>query len=53
MNASGDTVELNGTVSSKKERKEAMRIAKESANGKKVVDHIQVSSSASAGATTK
>ena len=52
VNASGDNIELNGTVNSKKERKEAMRIAKENANGKKVVDHLQVSSSANAGATT-
>jgi osmotically-inducible protein OsmY len=45
VNATGDTVELTGTVSSAKERKEAMRIAKQNANGKKVVDHIQVSKS--------
>jgi osmotically-inducible protein OsmY len=51
VNASGDTVELTGTVNSAKERKEAMRIAKENANGKKIVDHIQVSKS-SASATT-
>ena len=52
VNATADNVELNGTVNSKKERKEAMRIAKENAGGKKIVDHLQVSSSASAGATT-
>jgi hypothetical protein len=45
-------IELSGTVNSKKERKEAIRIAKENANGKKVVDHIQVSASANAGATS-
>jgi len=49
VNASEDKIELNGTVNSKKERKEAVRLAKENANGKKVVDHIQVSSSANAG----
>ena len=45
VNASGDSVELTGTVNSAKERKEALRIAKQNANGKKVVDHIQVSKS--------
>ena len=48
VNASGDSVELTGTVNSAKERKEAMRIAKENANGKKIVDHIQVSKSSAA-----
>ena len=43
VSATDSSVELNGTVNSKKERKEALRIAKENANGKKVVDHIQVS----------
>jgi osmotically-inducible protein OsmY len=51
VNASGDSVELTGTVNSGKERKEAMRIAKENANGKKVVDHIQVSKNSASTAT--
>jgi osmotically-inducible protein OsmY len=39
-------IELNGTANSSQERKEAVRIAKENANGKKVKDHIKVSASA-------
>ena len=42
VNATDSSVELNGNVNSKKEHKEALRIAKENANGKKVVDHITV-----------
>ena len=45
VSASGDTVELSGTANSKKDKKDAVRIAKENANGKKVVDHITVSKS--------
>ena len=48
VNATDSSVELTGTVSSAKERKEALRIAKLNANGKKVVDHIQVSKSSAA-----
>jgi osmotically-inducible protein OsmY len=43
VNVSGNTVELTGTAPNAKARKEAKRIAKENANGMKVVDHIQVS----------
>ena len=43
VNATDTQVELNGSVSSAKEHKEALRIARQNANGKKVVDHIQVS----------
>jgi osmotically-inducible protein OsmY len=39
-------IELSGTVSSAQDKKEAVRIAKENANGKKVKDHIKVSGSA-------
>jgi osmotically-inducible protein OsmY len=39
-------IELTGTANSSQDRKEAVRIAKENANGKKVKDHIKVSSSA-------
>jgi osmotically-inducible protein OsmY len=53
VNASDKGVELTGTANSGKDRKEAVRIAKENAGGKKVIDHIQVSkSSASTGAST-
>jgi osmotically-inducible protein OsmY len=38
-------VELSGTANSSQDRKEAVRIAKENANGKKVKDHIKVSGS--------
>lgn len=41
-------IELSGTANSSADRKEAVRIAKENANGKKVKDKIKVSSSASA-----
>ena len=51
VNATDTQVELTGTVNSAKERKEAMRIAKQNANGKKVVDHIQVSKSSASTAT--
>ena len=43
VNATDKGVELTGTANSHKERKEAVRIAKENAGGKKVIDHIQVS----------
>lgn len=39
-------IELSGTANSSQDRKEAVRIAKENANGKKVKDHIKVSGSA-------
>jgi len=39
-------IELTGTASSSKDRKEAVRIAKENANGMKVKDHIKVGASA-------
>ena len=44
VNATDSAVELTGTVNSAKEHKQALRIAKENANGKNVVDHIQVGS---------
>jgi len=40
-------IELTGTANSAKDRKEAVRIAKENANGMKVKDHIKVGASAS------
>lgn len=39
-------IELNGKANSAQERKEAVKIAKENANGKKVKNHIKVSASA-------
>ena len=39
-------IELSGTANTSQDRKEAVRIAKDNANGKKVKDHIKVSSSA-------
>jgi osmotically-inducible protein OsmY len=48
VNVSGNTVELTGTAPNAKARKEAKKIAKENANGMKVVDHIQVSGQNSA-----
>ena len=45
-------IELSGTVSSAQDRKEAVRIAKENANGKKVKDHIKVSASANNSSTS-
>jgi osmotically-inducible protein OsmY len=45
--ATGKGIELSGTANSAKDRKEAMRIAKENANGMKVIDHIKVGASAS------
>jgi len=39
-------IELTGTANSAKDRKEAVRIAKENANGAKVKDHIKVGASA-------
>jgi osmotically-inducible protein OsmY len=38
-------IELSGTANSSQDKKEAVRIAKENANGKKVKDHIKVSGS--------
>ena len=43
-NVSGNTVELTGTANSAKDKKRAERIAKQNANGMKVVDHITVGS---------
>jgi osmotically-inducible protein OsmY len=39
-------IELTGTANSAQDRKEALRIAKENANGAKVKDHIKVGNSA-------
>ncbi|HJW99380.1 MAG TPA: BON domain-containing protein [Terriglobales bacterium] len=39
-------IELKGTVNSAADRDEAVRIAKDSANGKKVKNHIKVSANA-------
>jgi osmotically-inducible protein OsmY len=47
VNATDTQVELTGNVNSAKERKQAVHIAKQNANGKKVVDHIQVSKTGS------
>lgn len=44
--ANGKGIELSGTANSSKDRKEAVRIAKENASGMKVVDHIKVGASA-------
>lgn len=53
VSATDKGIELSGTANSSKDRKEAVRIAKENANGKKVTDHIQINKSgASTGATT-
>jgi len=49
--ADGKSIELSGTANSAKDRKEAMRIAKENANGMKVTDHIKVGSSAKSDST--
>ena len=54
INASmGDknTIELSGTANSAKDRKEAVKIAKENANGMKVKDHIKVGASAKSDTT--
>jgi osmotically-inducible protein OsmY len=48
VSVTGKTVELTGTAPNAKARKEAKKIAKENANGMKVVDHIQVSGQNSA-----
>lgn len=44
-------IELTGTANSASDRKEAVRIAKENANGAKVKDHIKVGASASSDKT--
>jgi hypothetical protein len=41
-NVSADSIELTGTVETGKDKKEAKKIAKEHANGLKVVDHLKV-----------
>ena len=41
-------IELSGTANSAADKKEAVRIAKENANGKKVKDHIKVGNGAAA-----
>ena len=46
-------IELSGTANSAADRKEAMRIAKENANGKKVKDHIKVSGGAASSSNPK
>jgi osmotically-inducible protein OsmY len=48
VNVSGNTVELTGTAPNGHARKQAAKIAKQNANGMKVVDHIQVSGQNSA-----
>ena len=45
-------IELTGTANSSADRKEAVRIAKENANGAKVKDHIKVGNSANSNAGT-
>jgi len=52
VNATDKGIELTGTANSSKDRKEAVRIAKENAGGKKVIDHIQVSKSGNSAAAT-
>lgn len=47
-NASGDKIELSGTVASKADKDKAKSLAESNAGGKKVVDHIKVSSGSSA-----
>lgn len=47
VNATDKGIELTGNASSGKDRKEAVRIAKENAGGKKVIDHIQVGAATS------
>ena len=42
VNSTDKGIELTGNANSSKDRKEAVRIAKENASGKKVIDHIQV-----------
>lgn len=44
VSATGSTVELSGTAASKKDKKKAEKMARENANGAKVVDNIQVGS---------
>lgn len=51
VNSTDKGIELTGSANSAKDRKEAVRIAKENANGKKVIDHIQVAGGASATGT--
>jgi hypothetical protein len=46
-NVKGDKIELSGTVASKADKDKAKSIAESNAGGKKVVDHIKVSSSSS------
>jgi osmotically-inducible protein OsmY len=46
-------IELSGTANTSQDRKEAVRIAKENANGKKVKDHIKVSASSNAANPSK
>lgn len=46
VNSTDKGIELTGSANSAKDRKEAVRIAKESAIGKKVIDHIQVAGGA-------
>lgn len=46
VNSTDKGIELTGSANSAKDRKEAVRIAKENGNGKKVIDHIQVAGGA-------
>ena len=46
VSATDKGIELTGTANSSQDRKEAVRIAKENANGMKVKDHIKVGNAA-------
>ena len=46
VNSTDKGIELTGTANSSKDHKEAVKIAKENAGGKKVIDHIQVAGAA-------
>lgn len=48
----GNKIELSGNVSKREDRKEAVKIARDNANGKKVVDHIKVGGAASSNSAT-
>ena len=53
MSASGDKIELSGTVAKKEDKEKAKSVAESNAGGKKIVDKIKVSDNAggSQGAT--
>ena len=52
VNTTEKKIELRGTVNSAADRDEAVRIAKDSANGKKVKNHIKVSAHASSNSSS-